>query len=119
MGQIVAGKPFLCQSKFEDLRYAFLNRLWSSPDSFVDLPKSAASAAQFYWAQEGHAMEKLFWSQFATHEHSMLLNDQMAQWAELHRMSGSAMKVILRLWPAEPVPSSYFGLVRGLIDVMP
>ena len=32
--------------------------------------------------------------------------------AELHRMSGLAMRdVIVRLWPTEPVPSSYFGLV--------
>ena len=53
-------------------------------------------------------------------EHSALLNDQMAQWAELHKMSGAAMKeVIVRLWPAEPIPSSYFGLVRRLIDVVP
>ena len=28
-------------------------------------------------------------------------------------------EVILRLWPAEPVPSSYFGLVQRLIDVVP
>lgn len=50
----------------------------------------------------------------------MLLNDQMVQWAELHNMSGAAMKeVIVRLWPAKPVPGSYFGLVRRLIDVVP
>ena len=31
-----------------------------------------------------------------------------------------AMKdVILWLWPAEPIPSSYFGLVSRLIDVVP
>ena len=79
----------------------------------MDLPKSAADAAQFYRAQEGHATEKLFWSQYATQERSTLLNDQMAQWAELHKMSGAAMKeVIVRLWPAEPILSSYFGLVR-------
>ena len=27
--------------------------------------------------------------------------------------------VITRLWPAEPIPSSYFGLVRRLIDALP
>ena len=59
-GQIAAGKPFLLQSKFGDQRYALLNRLWSSPDAFADLPKSAADAAQFYRAQEGHATKKLF-----------------------------------------------------------
>ena len=27
--------------------------------------------------------------------------------------------VIVRLWPAEPIPSSYFGLVRRLVDALP
>ena len=61
-GQIAAGKPFLLQTKFGDQRYALLNRLWSSPDALADLPKSASDASQFFQAQEGHAMEKLFWS---------------------------------------------------------
>nr|XP_020167563.1 uncharacterized protein DDB_G0286299-like [Aegilops tauschii subsp. strangulata] len=64
-GQIAAGKPFLLQTKFGDQRYALLNRLWSSLDAFADLPKSAADAAQFFQAQERHATEKPFWSQFA------------------------------------------------------
>ena len=35
-------------------------------------------------------------------------------------MSGLAMKdVIVRLWPTEPIPSSYFGLVRRLADTLP
>ena len=35
-------------------------------------------------------------------------------------MAGLAMKdLIVRLWPAEPIPSSYFGLVRRLIDALP
>ena len=67
----------------------------------------------FFQAQEGHATEKLFWSQFTARERWALLNDQMAQWAELHRMSGLAMRdIIVRLWPAEPIPSSYFGTVQ-------
>ena len=49
-----------------------------------------------------------------------LLNEQMAQWAELHKMSGAAMKdVVVQLWPAEPVPSDYFGLVQRLVDAVP
>ena len=49
-----------------------------------------------------------------------MLNGQMSQWAELHRISGDAMKnVIIRLWPREPVPKSYFGLVRRLVDAVP
>ena len=40
--------------------------------------------------------------------------------AELHRISGSAMKdVIVRLWPTEPIPNSYFGLVHRLVDEVP
>ena len=97
-----------------------LTRLWSALDAFAGLPKSAADAAQFFRAQEGHTTEKLFWSQFAAQERPALLNDQMAQWAELHRMFGLAMRgVIVRLWPAEPIPSSYFGLVQGLVDALP
>ena len=80
-GEIAAGKPFLLQTKFGGQRYALLNRLWSSPDAFADLPKSAADAAQFFQAQEGHATEKLFWSQFAAQERPALLNGQMVKWA--------------------------------------
>ena len=44
----------------------------------------------------------------------------MSQWAELHRISGAAMKnVLVHLWPTEPVPSSYFGLVQRLADAVP
>ena len=44
----------------------------------------------------------------------------MSQWAEHHRISGDAMKnVIIRLWPSEPIQSSYFGLVRRLVDAVP
>ena len=61
-GEIAAGKPFLLQTKFGDPNYAQLNQVWSSPDVFLDLPKSSSDAAQFYQVQEGYAMEKLFWS---------------------------------------------------------
>ena len=84
----------------------------------MDLPKSATDANQFFHMQEGHATEKLFWSHFDTPKHP-LLNEQMAQWAELHKMSGTAMKdIIARLWPTEPIPNSYFGLVRQLVNVV-
>ena len=39
-GEIAAGKPFLLQTKFGDPNYAQLNQVWSSPDVFLDLPKS-------------------------------------------------------------------------------
>ena len=49
---------------------------------------------------------------------SLLLNEQMAQWAELHQISESAMKdVVVRLWPIEPIPNSYFVLVQRLVNV--
>ena len=57
-------------------------------------------------------MEKLLRSQFSVPKRPLLLNEQMAQWAELHKISRSAMKdVVVRLWPTEPIPNSYFGLV--------
>ena len=44
----------------------------------------------------------------------------MSQWAELHRISGAAMKnVMIRLWPTEPIPNSYFDLVWQLADAVP
>ena len=72
-GEIAAGKPFLLQTKFGDPKYSPLNQMWSSPDAFLDLPKSASDAAQFYEAQEGYAMEKFFWSQFGTPKHPLFL----------------------------------------------
>ena len=59
-GEIAAGKPFLLQTKFGDPNYGQLNHVWSSPDEFLDLPKSSSDAAQFYQARDGHATEKLF-----------------------------------------------------------
>ena len=94
--------------------------MWSSPDEFLDLPKSSSDAAQYYQARDGYATEKLFWSQFGASKRPLLLNEQMSQWAELHRVSGAAMKdVIIRLWPTEHVPSSYFGLVQKLVNMVP
>ena len=87
---------------------------------FADLPKSIVDAAEFFEAQEGNATEKLFWSQFLAPEHPPPLNDQLKQLVELHWMAGSAMKdLIVQLWPAEPIPSSYFGLVKRLVDARP
>ena len=93
--------------------------MWSSPDAFLDLPKSVSHATRFFQAQ-GHATEKLFSLQFRMPKRPLLLNEQMAQWAELHKISGPAMKdVVVRLWPTKPIPSSYFGLVQRLVDAVP
>ena len=44
----------------------------------------------------------------------------MAEWAELHRLSGLAMKVVMdHLWPKKPSPDSYFGLVQQFLSAVP
>ena len=44
----------------------------------------------------------------------------MNLWAELHKLSGSAMMdIIVRLWPTKTIPNSYFGLVQRLVDAVP
>ena len=53
-------------------------------------------------------------------EHPTPLNDQLKQLMELHRVVNLAMKdLIVQLWPSEPIPSSYFGLVKRLVDALP
>ena len=40
----------------------------------------------------------------------------MAEWAELHRLSGLAMRsVVDHLWPKGPRPNNYFGLVQQFL----
>ena len=47
----------------------------------------------------------------------MPLSDQMKKLFELHNMAGSTMKdLIVRLWPAETITSSFFGLVKRLVE---
>ena len=44
----------------------------------------------------------------------------MKQLIELHKAAEVAMKdLVIRLWPAEPIPSSYFGLVKRLVSACP
>ena len=50
----------------------------------------------------------------------MPLSDHLKQLVELHKVSKQAMKgLIVRLWPREAMPGSYFGLVRRLVDACP
>ena len=50
----------------------------------------------------------------------MPFSDQLKQLVELHRVAKLAMKdLIIQLWPAEAIPSSYFGLVKRLVDACP
>ena len=83
---ITAGKPFLLRTKFGDPKYAPLDQLWSSADAYVDLATSAADATEFFKDQKDHEVEKLFWSQFNVPVCPLLLNERMAEWAELHEV---------------------------------
>ena len=86
----------------------------------MDLPRSISDAAEFYRAEEGSSSEKLFWSQYFGPEHPVPFSDQLKQLVELHKAAELAMKnLIVRLWPAEPMPSSYFGLVKRLVSACP
>ena len=44
----------------------------------------------------------------------------MKQLVELHQAAELAMKdLVVRLWLAEPIPSSYFGLVKRIVGACP
>ena len=119
-GDIVAGKSFMLRRKFGDPRYAPLDRLWSSEDVYMDLAASAADAAEYFRDQIDHEVDKLFWSQFHVPEHLLSLTNQLAEWAELNRLSGLAMRsVVDQLWPEKPKPNSYFSLVQQFLGAVP
>ena len=118
--KIAAGKAFFMQSKHVSVNYLSLTRIRSSPGAFADLPRSVSDAAAFYRAEEGSSTEKVFWSQYAEAGHPVPLSDQLKQLVELHKAAEQAMKgLIVRLWPGEALPVSYFGLVRRLVEACP
>ena len=120
MKNIAAGKAFNMQSKHVKVNYLLLTRIRSSPGAFVDLPRSVSDAAQFYQAAEGSSTEKLFWAQYTRTEHPVPMSDQLKQLVELHKAAEQAMKgFIVRMWPGDALPNSYFGLVRWLVDACP
>ena len=46
--------------------------------------------------------------------------DQLKQLVELHQAAELAMKdLVVWLWPTEPSPSSYFGLVKRIVGACP
>ena len=59
---IAAGKPFLLRTKCGDPKYAPLDQLWSSADTYVDLAASAVDVAEYFKDQKDREVEKLFWS---------------------------------------------------------
>ena len=65
-------------------------------------------------------MDKLFWLQFNIPECLLPLTDQLAEWAELNRLSRLAMRsVVDQLWPEKPKPNSYFSLVQQFLGAVP
>ena len=73
----------------------------------MDLAVSAADAAEYSKDRKDHEVEKLFWSQLHAPARPLLLNEQMAEWAELHRLSGLAMRsVVDHMWLRGPRPNS-------------
>ena len=73
--KIMTGKAFKMQSKYAERQHLLLTRVRSSPRAFADLPHSVSDTAEFYRAEGGGSMEKLFWSQYATPEHPVSFTD--------------------------------------------
>ena len=60
-------------------------------------------------------MQWLFWSQFLDSECPPLLSNKLKQLMEMHHMFNLAMmELCVSLWPPEPIPDTYFGLVQML-----
>ena len=58
--------------------------------------------------------------QYVAPKHPVSFTDQLKQLVELHRVAELAMKdLIIRLWPAEAMPRSYFQLVRRMVNACP
>ena len=120
MRKIAAGKAFFMQSRNIKVNYLLLTRIRSSPGALADLPRSVSDAAAFYRAEEGSSTEKVFWSQYSEAGHPVPLSDQLKQLVELHKVAEQGMKgLIVRMWPKEAMPGSYFRLVRQLVDTCP
>ena len=118
--KIAEGKAFFMQSKHVEESFLLLTRIRSSPGAFADLLRSISDAAEFYHAKEGRSMEKLFWSQYTRIEPPMPLSDQLKQLVELHNAAEQAMRdLIVRMWPGEPLPGSYFVLVKRIVHACP
>ena len=50
----------------------------------------------------------------------MPLSDQLKQLVELHRAAEVAMKdFIVWMWPGELLPTSYFGLIKRMVNACP
>ena len=73
----------------------------------------------FFQDQKDDEVEKLFMSQFSAPTRTLPLSERMAVVAELHRLSGLAMRSVLdHLWPKGPKPDNYFGLVQQFLGAV-
>ena len=117
--KIAAGESFTMPSKYVEKTSLVLVLNFGFPGAFAGLPYSVSDAAEHYRAEEGMSTEKLFWSQYLGSEHPASFSDQLKQLVELHRLAELAMKdLIVRLWPADPIPSSYFGLFAAACECL-
>jgi hypothetical protein len=96
-----------------------LTQVWRAAGAFLDLPKSLAGAQAYTLAPGDNSFRKEFWDQFGDTGLTLLLSERMKQLMELHRMAGPALQDLsVRLWPTEAMPTSYFGLLRRLVDAL-
>lgn len=65
------------QGKSMKEMFLLLTRIRCSTRVFTDLPHIVSDAAEFYRAEEGSPMEKLFWSQYLGPEHPVSFSDQL------------------------------------------
>ena len=76
--------------------------------------------SRHYATPEGDSELRLFWAQFQAPEHPPFIANEMKQLMELHRMAELAMKdLCVRLWPSEPIPSSYLVWWRSCVMLPP
>ena len=86
----------------------------------MDLAASVVDAAEYFGDQTDREVDKLLWSQFNVPERPLPLTDRLAEWAELSRLSGLAMRsVVDHLWPKRPKPNNYFSLVQQFLGAVP
>ena len=89
-------------------------------NTYLDVAASAADATEHFRGPGDHNLEELFWSQFHKPERPLSVPDRLDAFVELNRLSGLAMKYVAsRLWPGEPEPKSYFGLVQQFLGSVP
>ena len=86
----------------------------------MDLAASTTDAAKYFQGQMDRGVDQLFWRQFHSPERPLSLTDQLAEWAELNRLSGLSMRsVVDQLWTERSKPNNYFSLVQQFLDVVP